>query len=91
MLNNAVQFGSNIYRLFCFFNMGTKIVLTHGIGVMLREDRESCGLTQAELANTINTTKSAISRLEKHAEDIRLSTLNKAAKALGKTLKVSIH
>ncbi|GAH81849.1 unnamed protein product, partial [marine sediment metagenome] len=61
------------------------------IGVMLREARESCGLTQAELANAISTTKSAISRLENHAEDIRLSTLDKVAKALGKTLKVSIH
>lgn len=60
------------------------------IGVMLREARESRGLTQEELANAINTTKSAISRLENHAEDIRLSTLNKVANALGKTLKVSI-
>jgi len=61
------------------------------IGVMLREARVSCGLTQAELANSINTTKSAISRLENHAEDIRLSTLDKVANALGKTLKVSIN
>ena len=60
------------------------------IGAMLREARESCGLTQAELANSINTTKSAISRLENHAEDIRLSTLDKVANALGKTLKVSL-
>ena len=60
------------------------------IGVMLREARESRGLTQEELANAINTTKSAISRLENHAEDIRLSTLDKVANALGKTLKVSI-
>ena len=61
------------------------------IGVMLREARESRGLTQEELANAINTTKSAISRLENHAEDIRLSTLDKAANALGKTLKFSIN
>jgi len=61
------------------------------IGVMLREARESRGLTQEELANAINTTKSAISRLENHAEDIRLSTLDKVANALGKTLKVSIN
>ena len=26
-----IQFGSNIYRLFCFFDMGTIIVITHGI------------------------------------------------------------
>ena len=46
---------------------------------------------QAALANAIHTTKSAISRLENHAEDIRLSTLDKVANALGKTLKVSIN
>jgi putative component of toxin-antitoxin plasmid stabilization module len=26
-----IKFGSNIYRLFCFFSNGTVIVLTHGI------------------------------------------------------------
>ena len=26
-----IQFGPNIYRLFCFFDIGTMIVLTHGI------------------------------------------------------------
>jgi len=26
-----IQFSSNIYRLFCFFDMGRVIVLTHGI------------------------------------------------------------
>ncbi len=26
-----IQFGSNIYRLFCFFDMGRVIVLAHGI------------------------------------------------------------
>ena len=60
------------------------------LGVMLRQARENAGLTQEELANKLKTKKSAISRIENHAEDIRLSTLEKVAKALGKTLKLSM-
>lgn len=60
------------------------------IGVMLREARESAGLTQEELAKRLHTQKTAISRIENHAEDIRLSTLEKVAQALGKQLKISI-
>ncbi len=61
------------------------------LGVMLRQARESAGLTQQELANKLKTKKSAISRIENHAEDIRLSTLEKVAEALGKTLKLSMN
>lgn len=60
------------------------------LGVMLRQARESAGLTQEELAIKLKTKKSAISRIENHAEDIRLSTLEKVAEALGKTLNLSI-
>lgn len=60
------------------------------LGVMLRQARENAGLTQEELANRLKTKKSAISRIENHAEDIRLSTLEKVAEALGKTLKLSM-
>jgi transcriptional regulator with XRE-family HTH domain len=60
------------------------------IGVMLRESRESAGLTQDELARRLKTKKTAISRIENHAEDIKLSTLERFAAALGKKLTVSI-
>ncbi len=60
------------------------------LGVMLRQARENAGLTQEQLANKLKTKKSAISRIENHAEDIRLSTLEKVTQALGKTLKFSI-
>lgn len=60
------------------------------IGVMLREARESAGLTQDELAKRLKTKKTAISRIENHAEDIKLSTLERFAAALGKKLTVSI-
>ena len=60
------------------------------IGVILRQARESAGLTQEELARRLKTKKTAISRIENHAEDIKLSTLKRVAVALGKRLKVSI-
>jgi HTH-type transcriptional regulator / antitoxin HipB len=60
------------------------------IGVMLRQARESAGLTQEELASRLKTKKTAISRIENHAEDIKLSTLERVAKALGKRLQVNI-
>ena len=60
------------------------------IGQMLRNARTKSGITQDELARRLRTTKSAISRIENHAEDIRLSTLKKVAEALGKELTVAI-
>ena len=60
------------------------------IGVLLRQAREEAGLTQEEVAEKLNTKKSAISRMENHAEDVRLSTLGKYAKVLGKKLYLSV-
>ena len=60
------------------------------LGVMLRQAREDAGLTQEELAVRISTKKTAISRIENHAEDMKLSTLEKFANALGKQLTISI-
>jgi len=60
------------------------------IGVILKIAREEAGLTQEQLAEKLNTKKSAISRIENHAEDIKLSTLEKFAQALGKKLEVRV-
>jgi len=60
------------------------------IGVVLRQAREQAGMTQEELAQKLQTKKSAISRIENHADDIRLSTLRCMAKALGKQLVVQL-
>jgi transcriptional regulator with XRE-family HTH domain len=60
------------------------------IGIVLRQARESAGLTQEELANRLRTKKTSISRIENHAEDIKLSTLDRVAKALGKRLEIHI-
>ena len=60
------------------------------IGVMLRQAREQAGVTQEALARITKTKKSAISRLENHAEDVRLSTVARVARALGKAVRVTL-
>jgi transcriptional regulator with XRE-family HTH domain len=61
------------------------------IGVMLLTARQQAGLTQAEVARRLGTHKSAISRMENHAEDIRLSTLQRYAEALGCFLSLELR
>ncbi len=61
------------------------------IGVLLRQARLEAGLTQDQIAKKFKTKKSSISRIENHAEDIRLSTLHKYAGALGKSLHIFIR
>ena len=61
------------------------------VGEMLRKARESAGVSQEELAGRLKTKRTAISRIENHADDIKLSTLDRVARALGKELKVKIQ
>ena len=60
------------------------------IGVLLKQAREEAGITQEELAKKLSTKKSAISRIENHSEDIRLSTLKQYLEAIGKKLSLRI-
>jgi ribosome-binding protein aMBF1 (putative translation factor) len=60
------------------------------IGMVLKQAREIAGLTQEELALKLKTKKTAISRIENHAEDIKLSTIEKVARALGRRLEIKI-
>jgi HTH-type transcriptional regulator / antitoxin HipB len=60
------------------------------IGVILRQARESAGLTQEEVARRLQTKKSAISRIENHADDVRLSTLRRYADAVGASLQIRL-
>ena len=60
------------------------------IGVMLKQARLEAGLTQEQLAVRLHTKKTAISRMENHAEDIKLSTLERAAAACGKHLELKL-
>ena len=60
------------------------------VGEMIRAAREAAAVSQEELASRLGTKRTAISRIENHADDIKLSTLGRVAAALGKTLKVKI-
>jgi ribosome-binding protein aMBF1 (putative translation factor) len=60
------------------------------IGVILRQAREAAGLTQEEVAQKLQTKKSAISRIENHADDVRLSTIQHYAEAVGAKLQIRL-
>ena len=60
------------------------------IGVLLKQARLDAGLTQEQVAEKLHTKKSAISRIENHAEDIRLSTMENFAQAVGKKLRLEV-
>jgi HTH-type transcriptional regulator/antitoxin HipB len=60
------------------------------IGVLLRQAREQAAVTQQDLARRTRTRRSAISRLERHAEDVRLSTKELVPRALGKSARIEL-
>lgn len=60
------------------------------IGVILRQAREAAGLTQDEVAQRLQTKKSAISRIENHADDVKLSTIRRYAEAVGANLHIQL-
>jgi len=60
------------------------------IGEMLKMARKEIGLTQEDVAVAMHTKKSAISRIENHAQDIRLSTLQAFANIMGKKLQIQL-
>jgi HTH-type transcriptional regulator / antitoxin HipB len=63
---------------------------TFKLGLLLKQARVEAGMTQEQIANKLHTTKSVISRMENHAIDIRLSTLEKFAKAVGRHIQVAL-
>jgi HTH-type transcriptional regulator / antitoxin HipB len=60
------------------------------IGALLRQAREQAGLTQEEVAERLDTKKSAISRIENSAGSIRFSTLERYARAIGWQLSLKL-
>ncbi len=61
------------------------------IGEEIRLMRLASGMTQDELAKKMETTKSAISRLENHSSSMRLSTIEKVAKIFDKKVMLSFR
>jgi predicted transcriptional regulator len=60
------------------------------IGEIFKQTRKELGLTQEYIAKKLGTKKSSISRIENHAVDIKLSTLQNFAHAMGKEVKMEI-
>jgi DNA-binding XRE family transcriptional regulator len=60
-------------------------------GMLLKTLRQEEGVTQDELARRLHTKKSVVSRIENHSGDVRLSTLVRAAAALGKKVRVAVY
>jgi len=60
------------------------------IGVFLGLAREQAGLTKDEMAARLQTSKSVVSRIEKNAGSMSVSTIKKYVKALGKMLSIEI-
>ncbi len=58
------------------------------IGRMIREARKARGLTQAELADELGTSQSAIGRIEAGNQNLSLDMINRIADALGSPLLV---
>lgn len=56
------------------------------IGVRIADLRETAGLTQQALAEKINTTQSAIARIEAGKQNVSADMLRRISKALGKNL-----
>ena len=53
--------------------------------------REELQMSQKELANNLNISQPAVCKIEKNAEDVKLSTLIKYVNALGGHLSLVIH
>jgi ribosome-binding protein aMBF1 (putative translation factor) len=61
------------------------------IGALIHEARLEKGLTQAQLAEKVGTTKSYISKIENNLKETRLSTLKKIVElGLGGQIELSI-
>ena len=55
---------------------------------LIRNARREARLTQAELANRMSTTQSAVARLERPGSNPRISTLEAALEAAGRGLEL---
>jgi transcriptional regulator with XRE-family HTH domain len=57
---------------------------------LIRDARKDAGLSQAELARRLETTQSAVARLESPSSNPRLDTLDRAIAATGRELTLSV-
>ncbi len=58
---------------------------------MLQLAREAAGLTQKQVAERMHVNRSFVSRLENHPQDMRLSTFQRYAHAVGMHAELALH
>ncbi len=58
---------------------------------MLHIARETAGLTQKQVAERMHVNRSFVSRLENHPQDMRLSTFQRYACAVGMRAELALH
>ena len=63
----------------------------HALAATLAEKRGALGLSQTEVAARMGTSQSAVARLESGEADVRLSTLDRYAAALGQQLEFRLQ
>lgn len=61
------------------------------LGVLLQIAREDAGLTKQSVAEAMNTSASAITRIEQHAEKVSLEILQRYATTLGKRISIGVY
>jgi len=61
-----------------------------GVVRHLAQHRRAAGLSQADVAERMRTSQSAVARLEANRGDLRLSTLERYAQALGLTMRFGV-
>lgn len=61
----------------------------NNIGKKVADLREAGGMTQSDLARKLNTTQSAVARIESGKQNVSTDTLKKLGKALGRNLLTS--
>jgi transcriptional regulator with XRE-family HTH domain len=57
----------------------------------LVDGRRALGLTQTQVAARMGTSQSAVARLETGASDVLMSTLNRYASAIGRTIEWTLE
>lgn len=62
-----------------------------GMGALIRSARTSAGLTQAALAERLDTRQSVVSRWERGRDEPRLSTLARIMRACGLSVSLSVE
>jgi predicted transcriptional regulator len=63
----------------------------HALADTLASKRSELGLSQTEVAARMGTSQSAVARLESGDADVRLSTLERYAAAIGQQLDVRLQ